>query len=130
MRFPGYRDSDVVRRKYAKVVVAREFTQNAKLIIAEQPTRGIDVGAAKFIHEELIRRRDESCAVLLVSADLEELYRLSDSILVMYDGEFSAYIPNPEQVTEHELGNYMLGIHKQTEAEIKEAYHEEEKSAV
>lgn len=113
-----------------KVVVAREFTQNAKLIIAEQPTRGIDVGAAKFIHEELIRRRDEACAVLLVSADLEELYRLSDSILVMYDGEFSAYIPNPEQVTEHELGNYMLGIHKQTEAEIKEAYHEEEKSAV
>ena len=113
-----------------KVVVAREFTQNAKLIIAEQPTRGIDVGAAKFIHEELIRRRDEACAVLLVSADLEELYKLSDTILVMYDGGFSAYIKNPQEVSEKELGTYMLGVHKQQPEEIKEAYYEEEKSVL
>ncbi|MCU6734012.1 ABC transporter ATP-binding protein [Diplocloster agilis] len=113
-----------------KVVVAREFTQQARLIIAEQPTRGIDVGAAKFIHEELIRLRDENCAVLLVTADLEELYQLSDNILVMYDGRFSAYFPNPDQVSETELGNYMLGVKIQSETEIGRGCHEEEKPAV
>ena len=113
-----------------KVVVASEFTKDARLIIAEQPTRGIDVGAAKFIHEELIHRRDEDCAVLLVSADLEELYKLSDTILVMYDGEFSAYIKNPREVSEKELGTYMLGVHRQQPEEVKEAYYEEEKSVV
>ena len=113
-----------------KVVVAREFTQQARLIIAEQPTRGIDVGAAKFIHEELIRLRDENCAVLLVTADLEELYQLSDHILVMYDGRFSAYFPEPDQVSETELGNYMLGVKLQSETEIRRGCHEEEKSAV
>lgn len=113
-----------------KVVVAREFTQNARLIIAEQPTRGIDIGAAGFIHKELLRRRDEGCGVLLVSADLEELYKLSDSILVLYDGSFSAYIKEPESVSEKELGEYMLGVRRQPEEEIKEAYHEKEKSVV
>lgn len=108
-----------------KVVVAREFTQGAKIIIAEQPTRGIDVGAAKFIYEELLRLREEGCAVLLVSADMEELYKLSDSIFVMYDGEISAYIENPKEVTEHELGFFMLGVSKQSSEEIKEAYYEE-----
>lgn len=107
-----------------KVVVAREFTQGSKIIIAEQPTRGIDVGAARFIHEELLRLRDNGCAVLLVSADMEELYKLSDSIFVMYDGEISAYIRNPELVSENELGLYMLGVSKQTNEEIKGAYYE------
>ena len=73
-----------------KVVIAREFTQNASLIIAEQPTRGVDVGAAKFIYEEMIKLRNQGCAILLVSADLEELYKLSDHIMVMYDEEISA----------------------------------------
>ena len=109
-----------------KVVVAREFTQaNTKLIIAEQPTRGIDVGAAKFIHEKLISLRDSGYAILLVSADLDELYKLSDSILVMYNGKFSAYIDDPKTVSETELGHYMLGVQKQTEVEIGRACHEE-----
>lgn len=112
-----------------KVVVAREFTQGARLIIAEQPTRGIDIGAAKFIHEELIRLRDSGCAVLLVSADLEELYKLSDSMFVIYDGAISAYLSDPSSVDESELGYYMLGVRHQTEAEIREAYHEEKESA-
>ncbi|NLL73915.1 MAG: ABC transporter ATP-binding protein [Clostridiales bacterium] len=109
-----------------KVVVAREFTQGATLIIAEQPTRGIDVGAAKFIYEELIKLRNQGCAVLLVSADLEELYKLSDHILVMYNGEISAYIKNPSEVSETELGTYMLGVKKQSAEEIKGAYYEKE----
>lgn len=112
-----------------KVVVAREFTQGSKLIIAEQPTRGIDVGAAKFIHEELLRLRDAGCAVLLVSADLDELYKLSDSMIVLYNGGISAYIPQPKAVEENELGYYMLGVQKQTPEEIQEVYHEEKKSA-
>ena len=113
-----------------KVDVAREFTKDARMNIAEQPTRGLDVGAAKLNQEELIHRRDEDCAVLLVSADLEELYKLSDTILVMYDGEFSAYIKNPREVSEKELGTYMLGVHRQQPEEVKEAYYEEEKSVV
>lgn len=109
-----------------KVVVAREFTQeNTKLIIAEQPTRGIDVGAAKFIHEKLIALRDSGYAVLLVSADLEELYKLSDSILVIYNGQLSAYIQDPGTVSETELGHYMLGVNRQSAEEIGGAYHEE-----
>ncbi|MDD3169425.1 MAG: ATP-binding cassette domain-containing protein, partial [Eubacteriales bacterium] len=108
-----------------KVVVAREFSQdNTRLIIAEQPTRGIDVGAAKFIHEKLISLRDIGYAVLLVSADLEELYKLSDNILVMYNGKLSAYIEHPETVTETDLGHYMLGVNQQSEEEIGRAYHE------
>lgn len=107
-----------------KVVIAREFTQNASLIIAEQPTRGVDVGAAKFIYEEMIKLRNQGCAILLVSADLEELYKLSDHIMVMYDGEISAYLKEPSEMSEIELGNYMLGIKKQTKEEIGEAYYE------
>lgn len=112
-----------------KVVVAREFTQNAKVIIVEQPTRGIDIGAAHFIHTQLLKLRDEGCAILLISADLEELYKLSDSMFVIYDGEISAYIPDPSKVTETALGYYMLGVEKQEKSEIKEAYYEEEKPA-
>jgi general nucleoside transport system ATP-binding protein len=112
-----------------KVVVAREFTMGSRLIIAEQPTRGIDVGAAKFIHEELLRLRDAGCAVLMISADLEELYQLSDSIFVMYDGQISAYLKDPSTVSENELGYYMLGVHRQSDSEIREAYYEKEKSS-
>lgn len=107
-----------------KVVVAREFTQqNVKLIIAEQPTRGIDVGAAKFIHEKLVELRDAGCAVILVSADLEELYKLSDSMLVIYDGKISAYFEDPSKVSEQELGKFMLGVETQSEEEVRRAYH-------
>lgn len=107
-----------------KVVVAREFTQqNVKLIIAEQPTRGIDVGAAKFIHEKLVELRDAGCAVILVSADLEELYKLSDSMLVIYDGKISAYFEDPSKVSEQQLGKYMLGVETQSEEEVRRAYH-------
>jgi len=106
-----------------KVVVAREFTQNSRLIIAEQPTRGIDVGAAEFIHKQLIQLRDSGCGVLLVSADLDELMKLSDSIVVLHKGQISAYIEDASAVSENDLGHYMLGVNKQSAEEIGRAYH-------
>lgn len=108
-----------------KVVVARELTQNAKVIIAEQPTRGVDIGAAKFIHEELIKRADSGCAVVLVSADMEELFKLSDSLVVMYEGSIAAYFETLDGLTEEELGYYMLGVKRQDDETIGGAYYEE-----
>ncbi len=113
-----------------KVVVAREFTQNANLIIAEQPTRGIDIGAAEFIHQQLVKLRDSGCGVLLVSADLDELIKLSDSIIVLHKGQLSAYIEDAAQVEENELGHYMLGVSQMSASQIGRAYHAEQDRAV
>lgn len=107
-----------------KVVVAREFSNEPKLIIADQPTRGIDVGAAKFIHRKLIELRDEGTAVLLVSADLNEVMDISDSLIVMYGGEIVAYFEDASAVDEMELGTYMLGIKRQSEEEIRRCIYE------
>ena len=102
-----------------KVVVAREFTSGSLCIVADQPTRGIDIGAAKFIHKELVRLRDEGAAVLLVSADLSEVMDLSDRLLVMYGGRATAFFDYGAEVTEEELGLYMLGIKKQSPEELQ-----------
>lgn len=93
-----------------KVVVAREFSTSPKIIIANQPTRGIDVGAAEFIRRRLLEFRDAGCAVLLISADLNEIFSLSDRLAVMYKGRFSGIFTQVSQVTEEELGQYMLGL--------------------
>lgn len=93
-----------------KVVVAREFSTRPKIIIANQPTRGIDVGAASFIRQRIIQFRDEGCAVILISADLNEVFELSDRLAVMYKGKFSGVFLDVENLTEIELGKYMLGI--------------------
>ena len=106
-----------------KVVVAREFRQQPKILIADQPTRGVDVGAIEFIHKMIVKIRDDGCGVLLVSADLNEILELSDSILVMSGGEITAYFENTETVTEEELGYYMLGVKMQTPDEIRRACH-------
>lgn len=95
-----------------KVVVAREFSANPKVIIANQPTRGIDVGAAEFIRKRIIQFRDEGCAVLLISADLNEVFELSDRLAVIYKGQFSGVFTDVKNLTEEELGKYMLGIKK------------------
>ena len=108
-----------------KIVAAREFTQGAKLILCEHPTRGIDIGAARLIHERLLELRDADCAILLVSADMDELFQLSDSLMVMFGGRVTAYFKDIAGVTQTELGNYMLGAKQQTEAEMKEAYYED-----
>lgn len=105
-----------------KVIVAREFTTNPKVLIASQPTRGVDVGAIEFIHKKIVEIRDEGCGVLLVSADLNEILELSDSIIVMNSGKMTAYFENAKEVTEEELGFYMLGMKDQTKEELEEAY--------
>lgn len=93
-----------------KVIVAREFSTGPDIIIANQPTRGIDVGAAAFIRKRLLEFRDAGCAVILISADLTEIFSLSDRLAVMYKGKFAGFFTDVENVTEEELGQHMLGI--------------------
>ena len=91
-----------------KVIIARELDRNPKLIIAVQPTRGLDVGAIEYIHKQLLEQRDSGSAVLLVSLELEEVMNISDRVIVMYEGEIVADI-NPKDVSFKELGLYMSG---------------------
>lgn len=93
-----------------KIVVAREFSSLPNLLIANQPTRGIDVGANEFIWKKIVELRDKGKSIILVSADLNEILELSDSILVMTDGEVSGYFEDNKQIDEDELGLHMLGI--------------------
>ncbi len=102
-----------------KVIVAREFSSNPYVLIASQPTRGIDVGATEFIREELVQLRTEGCAVLLVSADLSEVMSLSDRIVTLYEGKITGVFPDAAKVGEDELGLYMLGIKHQTDKEME-----------
>lgn len=91
-----------------KLIVAREFTRELKLLIAAQPTRGIDVGSIEFIHNQIIKKRDEGVAVLVVSAELDEIMGLSDRIVVMYHGKIVATVQNGE-LTREQLGLLMAG---------------------
>ena len=91
-----------------KVIVAREFSRAPEFLVCSQPTRGLDIGAIEFIHEEIIRQRDQGTAVLLVSAELDEILSLSDRIAVMYGGRIVAVMP-AEQADERRLGHLMLG---------------------
>ncbi len=106
-----------------KVVVAREFSSDPVLIIADQPTRGIDVGATEFIRKKLVELSREGAAVLLVSADLNEVMELSDSLLIVYGGKIVAYFEDASKLTDLEMGEYMLGIKKQTDEEIGRVIH-------
>ena len=102
-----------------KVIVAREFSANPRLLIAAQPTRGVDIGAIEFIHQQLVDKRTQGLAILLVSADLQEVMKLSDKIIVMYNGEIAAIFKNTPDVTEEKLGLYMLGAQRQTADELE-----------
>ncbi len=95
-----------------KAVIGRELDRNKPLIIAVQPTRGLDVGAIEYIHAQIVKKRDEGKAVLLVSLELDEVMSLSDRILVMYEGEIVGEF-SPEKVTVSELGLYMAGTKRQ-----------------
>jgi len=101
-----------------KVILAREIDRDPKLLIAVQPTRGLDVGAIEYIHKQLLAQRDSGKAVLLVSLELEEVMNVSDRILVMYEGEIVADV-DPKQVTFQELGLYMSGA-KRDEVSVYE----------
>ncbi len=91
-----------------KAIIAREIDKNPDLLVAVQPTRGLDVGAIEYIHKQLIAERDAGKAVLLVSLELDEVMDVPDRILVMYEGEIVGEF-DPRNVTEDELGLYMAG---------------------
>jgi simple sugar transport system ATP-binding protein len=92
-----------------KVIVARELSREASLLIANQPTRGLDVGSIEYIHKRIIEKRDEGVAVLLVSSELDEILSLSDRIAVMYAGEILAIL-DAEEATKERLGLLMAGV--------------------
>ncbi len=91
-----------------KVIVAREFSRPIKLLIASQPTRGLDVGSIEYIHGRIIEKRDEGTAVLLVSTELDEIRALSDRIAVMFEGQIVDILP-ANRVTKEQLGLLMAG---------------------
>ena len=94
-----------------KAIIAREIDSNPELLIAVQPTRGLDVGAIEYIHKQIVAERDKGKAVLLVSFELDEVMNLSDRILVMYEGEIVGEL-DPKTTTINDLGLYMAGSKK------------------
>ncbi|WP_224429869.1 ABC transporter ATP-binding protein [Lactobacillus amylovorus] len=104
--------SDLSGGNQQKAIIARELDRNSDLIIAFQPTRGLDVGAIEYIHKQLLAERDAGKAVLLVSYELDEIMQLSDRIAVLHDGKISGEI-KPEDTNDTELGLLMTGIKKE-----------------
>jgi general nucleoside transport system ATP-binding protein len=96
-----------------KVVVAREFSRPLKVLIAAQPTRGVDVGSIEFIHKRIIEERDKGTAVIIVSTELDEIFALSDRIAVMYDGRIVATV-TPD-IAREDIGLMMAGAHEPAE---------------
>ena len=111
---PATRGGSLSGGNQQKVVIAREVSRDPSVLVAAQPTRGLDVGAIEFVHRRLVEQRDAGKAVLLVSLELEEIVSLSDRILVLYEGRIVAEFP-PE-VSEEELGLAMLGAGRQEDA--------------
>jgi ABC-type uncharacterized transport system ATPase subunit len=104
-----------------KVIVARELSRSGHLVIASQPTRGLDVGSIEYIHSQLIRKRDEGAGVLVVSAELDEILSLTDRIIVMFEGQIMDIVPI-EKATREDLGLLMAGVHPdEHEADITAA---------
>jgi simple sugar transport system ATP-binding protein len=97
--------------------VAREFSRPIKVLIASQPTRGLDVGSIEYIHSRIIQKRDEGCGVLLVSPELDEIMNLSDRIAVMFEGEIVAILP-AEEATRERLGLLMAGVREEALAQV------------
>ena len=92
-----------------KVIVGREFSRSIKFLVAAQPTRGLDVGSIEYIHTRLLEKRDDGCAVLLVSTELDEIMELSDRIAVMFDGKIIAVVDG-EGATKEQIGLLMAGV--------------------
>lgn len=91
-----------------KMIVAREFSREVPLLLLAQPTRGIDVGSIEYIHEQIVRKRDDGAAILVVSTELDEIFALSDRIVVMFDGKIVASLKTSE-TTPTQVGLYMAG---------------------
>ena len=92
-----------------KIVLAREIERNPDLLLVGQPTRGVDIGAIEFIHQQIVALRDQGKAILLISVELDEILSLSDRVLVMFDGEIMGE-RQPENTNEKELGLLMAGV--------------------
>ncbi len=107
-----------------KVVVAREFSNDPVFIRADQPTRGIDVGATELIRKKLVELSRAGAAVLLVSADLNEVMELSDSLIVMYGGKIAAYFEDTAELNDKIMGEYMLGVQTQPPEETRKVCHD------
>ncbi len=93
-----------------KVIVAREFSRPIELLIASQPTRGLDVGSIEYIHQQIVKKRDEGTGVLLVSSELDEILALSDRIAVMYKGKIMDIL-DADKTSKEQLGLLMAGVH-------------------
>jgi len=91
-----------------KAILAREFSFNSPVLVISQPTRGVDIGAIEFIHEKILEKRNAGCAILLVSADLDELFRLSDRLVTLYEGQITGRFDAGE-IEKQEIGYYMTG---------------------
>ena len=98
-----------------KVVIAREFSFDSDVLIISQPTRGVDIGANEFIHSRILEKRNEGAAVLLCSADLDEVFRLSDRIITIYEGRITGEF-QAGSITKAEIGYYMTGNRKEAAA--------------
>jgi len=103
-----------------KVIVAREFSRPIKFLVASQPTRGLDVGSIEYIHHRLVEKRDEGCAVLLVSTELDEIMQLSDRIAVIFGGNIIKILP-AKGTTKEEIGLLMAGIDTETQKPTAQA---------
>lgn len=116
------RDEDSLVRNISggnqqKLIIARELDRNPDIVLAVQPTRGLDIGATEYIHKQLIVQRDNNKAVLMVSLELDEVMDVSDRILVIYEGEIVGDL-NPKNITIEELGLYMAGSKRSDRYEI------------
>jgi simple sugar transport system ATP-binding protein len=98
-----------------KVIVARELSRDLRLLVASQPTRGVDVGSIEYIHAQIVAERDEGVAVLVVSTELDEVMALADRVIVMYRGRVVADLPR-DQTDHSEVGLYMAGAKEQATA--------------
>jgi simple sugar transport system ATP-binding protein len=92
-----------------KVIIARELSRPIRFLVTSQPTRGLDVGSIEYIHNRIVAKRDEGCAVLLISPELDEIMELSDRIAVMYRGKIMAVV-EADQVTKEQVGLLMAGV--------------------
>jgi general nucleoside transport system ATP-binding protein len=92
------------------VVLAREISRNPRVIVAAQPTRGLDIGATEYVRWELLEQRKKGAAILLISEDLDEILALADRIAVIYEGQIMDIVPR-ENATPEKLGLLMAGVH-------------------
>ena len=95
-----------------KAIIAREIDKNPNLLIAVQPTRGLDVGAIEYIHKQIVEQRNQGKAVLLVSLEMDEVLDVSDRILVMYEGEIVGEL-DPKKTNPEEIGLFMAGAKRE-----------------